>query len=58
MMLQIVDNMYDLWIAGERDMLDPENQYMLRNTGQGLQRVQVIGSRCSLDASWLGGSGG
>lgn len=38
---QVVDNMYCLWAAGERDMLNTENQYNLRNTGQGLQRVQV-----------------
>ena len=39
---QVVDHMLDLWAAGERDMLDERNQYQLTNTGQGLQRVQVI----------------
>lgn len=38
--LEIVDNMLELWRAGERDMLEEHNQYALKNTGQGLQRVQ------------------
>lgn len=38
---QVVDNMLDLWAAAEKDMLEEENQYSLKNTGQGLQRVQA-----------------
>lgn len=33
--------MLDLWAAGEKDMLEEDNQYRLSNTGQGLQRVQA-----------------
>lgn len=33
--------MLDLWAAGEKDMLSDGNQYSLKNTGQGLQRIQA-----------------
>ncbi|CAM9304629.1 unnamed protein product [Ectocarpus sp. 13 AM-2016] len=39
--LEVTDNMLDLWAAGEKDMLEEDNQYRLSNTGQGLQRVQA-----------------
>lgn len=30
-----------LWCLADRDMLNPDNYYRLRDTGQGLNRVQV-----------------
>ena len=33
-------NMFKLWCLSETDMLDPENSYRLRDTGQGLNRLQ------------------
>jgi Protein of unknown function (DUF2009) len=38
---EISQHMYKLWYMAESDMLDPENPYSLRSTGQGLQRVQA-----------------
>jgi Protein of unknown function (DUF2009) len=38
---EISQHMYKLWYMAESDMLDPENPYSLRNTGQGLNRVQA-----------------
>ncbi|KAH3763585.1 UPF0652 protein [Pelomyxa schiedti] len=37
---EIQHNMFKLWILAEEDMLKPGNAYELRNTGQGLNRVQ------------------
>jgi len=37
---EILHNMFELWSKSEEDLLDGENQYRLRNTGQGLNRVQ------------------
>jgi hypothetical protein len=37
----ITRDMFRLWKLAEDDMLDPSNPYELRNTGQGLQRVQA-----------------
>ncbi|KAG5492838.1 hypothetical protein JKF63_01418 [Porcisia hertigi] len=36
----ICRNMYILWAIAEEDMLNPNEKYELRMTGQGLQRVQ------------------
>ena len=36
----IVDNMFRLWYLAEQDLLDASQVYELRNTGQGIQRVQ------------------
>eukprot|EP00808_Paulinella_micropora_P030049 g36383.t1 len=36
----IIHNMFRLWTYAETDMLDPQSPYRLRNTGQGLQRMQ------------------
>ena len=41
-LVKVLDNMLDLWAAAEEDMFDMKNHYRLMNTGQGLQRVQVI----------------
>lgn len=37
---EIIHSMYRLWSLAEQDMLDPEQKYVLQETGQGLQRVQ------------------
>jgi hypothetical protein len=36
----ICRDIYRLWVIAERDLLNPDAPYELRNTGQGLQRVQ------------------
>lgn len=36
----ICRRMYQLWLIAENDLLAPDRPYELRNTGQGLQRVQ------------------
>jgi len=36
----IMHDMFKLWICAESDMLDGASSYRLRNTGQGLQRMQ------------------
>eukprot|EP01126_Amoeba_proteus_P012487 TRINITY_DN1514_c0_g1_i5.p1 TRINITY_DN1514_c0_g1~~TRINITY_DN1514_c0_g1_i5.p1 ORF type:complete len:366 (-),score=76.66 TRINITY_DN1514_c0_g1_i5:173-1270(-) len=38
---EIMDNMFMLWGLAEGDLLDVDNPYELKNTGQGFQRVQV-----------------
>jgi hypothetical protein len=38
--LQVLKHMLAFYVAAEEDLLDNNNSYMLRNTGQGLQRVQ------------------
>lgn len=37
---EVLDNMFQLWHLAEEDLLDEETQYVLTDTGQGLQRVQ------------------
>mmetsp|Transcript_9904 Transcript_9904/g.28480 ORF Transcript_9904/g.28480 Transcript_9904/m.28480 type:complete len:582 (+) Transcript_9904:355-2100(+) len=37
---EIAHDMFRLWCLSEEDLLDPDNRYELRDTGQGLQRVQ------------------
>lgn len=36
----IIDDLYRLWFLAEQDLLSADHPYSLRNTGQGLQRVQ------------------
>jgi len=36
----ICSRMYELWMIAEQDLLDDKTPYELKNTGQGLQRVQ------------------
>lgn len=38
--VQILHDMFGLWVRTEEDLMDPQNPYRLRNTGQGLNRVQ------------------
>lgn len=38
---EICHEMYKLWYLSEKDLLNPSNMYHLRNTGQGLNRVQA-----------------
>lgn len=38
---EICHDMYKLWYLSEKDLLDSDNPYHLRNTGQGLNRVQA-----------------
>eukprot|EP00696_Hemimastix_kukwesjijk_P005982 gnl/Hemi2/17590_TR5802_c0_g1_i2.p1 gnl/Hemi2/17590_TR5802_c0_g1~~gnl/Hemi2/17590_TR5802_c0_g1_i2.p1 ORF type:complete len:358 (+),score=119.75 gnl/Hemi2/17590_TR5802_c0_g1_i2:1416-2489(+) len=37
----ILHDMFKLWYLSEQDLLDPQNPYRLRDTGQGLNRVQA-----------------
>ncbi|KAK1444535.1 hypothetical protein BgAZ_104410 [Babesia gibsoni] len=37
---EIANDMFALWHYAEADLLDPDNPYRLRDTGQGLNRVQ------------------
>mmetsp|Transcript_24156 Transcript_24156/g.26823 ORF Transcript_24156/g.26823 Transcript_24156/m.26823 type:complete len:506 (+) Transcript_24156:94-1611(+) len=37
----IMNDIYKLWYIAEQDMLSPSNRYKLRDTGQGLNRVQA-----------------
>mmetsp|Transcript_2892 Transcript_2892/g.4223 ORF Transcript_2892/g.4223 Transcript_2892/m.4223 type:complete len:612 (+) Transcript_2892:42-1877(+) len=36
----ILHDFYRLWFLAEEDLLNPSNMYRLRNTGQGLNRIQ------------------
>ena len=64
---EIAHEMFKLWYLSEADMLDEDNQYRLRNTGQGLNRIQncprvgkcmySILSHCQRKVgSWVGSS--
>ncbi|CAM9844253.1 unnamed protein product [Chrysoparadoxa australica] len=37
---EVVESMLEFWSAGEKDLLDPRSPHSLRNTGQGMNRVQ------------------
>eukprot|EP01122_Echinamoeba_exundans_P008345 TRINITY_DN2751_c0_g3_i1.p1 TRINITY_DN2751_c0_g3~~TRINITY_DN2751_c0_g3_i1.p1 ORF type:complete len:705 (+),score=190.15 TRINITY_DN2751_c0_g3_i1:161-2275(+) len=37
---EVLHDMFKLWYLAEEDLLDPENDYRLTDTGQGLNRVQ------------------
>lgn len=37
---EIQNDMFKLWCLAEDDLLDPDNYYSLRDTGQGLNRIQ------------------
>eukprot|EP00178_Gracilaria_changii_P018050 TRINITY_DN513_c0_g2_i1.p1 TRINITY_DN513_c0_g2~~TRINITY_DN513_c0_g2_i1.p1 ORF type:complete len:621 (+),score=90.01 TRINITY_DN513_c0_g2_i1:91-1953(+) len=41
---EVCHEMYRLWYLSEKDLLDSKNPYHLRNTGQGLNRVQAAPS--------------
>lgn len=38
---EVLHDMFKLWYLAEEDLLDPENDYRLTDTGQGLNRVQA-----------------
>ena len=38
--MQILHDFFRLWDLAEQDLLDEENPYSLRDTGQGLNRQQ------------------
>jgi len=37
---EVITNMFRLWVMAETDLLSTESTYLLRDTGQGLNRVQ------------------
>jgi len=37
---EIIHDMFRLWFVAEQDLLNPERQYKMRNTGQGIHRLQ------------------
>jgi len=39
---EVTGDMFRLWCLAEADLLDPRNPYRLRDTGQGLNRMQVL----------------
>eukprot|EP00039_Didymoeca_costata_P030438 m.29540 g.29540 ORF g.29540 m.29540 type:complete len:811 (-) comp8113_c0_seq2:45-2477(-) len=64
---EITDDMFRLWCLAEEDILDSNNKYVLKDTGQGMQRVQAsprvlsamrtILHRCQVSlGSWIGSS--
>eukprot|EP01130_Rhizamoeba_saxonica_P010677 TRINITY_DN4401_c0_g1_i1.p1 TRINITY_DN4401_c0_g1~~TRINITY_DN4401_c0_g1_i1.p1 ORF type:complete len:380 (-),score=81.85 TRINITY_DN4401_c0_g1_i1:53-1192(-) len=64
----IMKDMFKLWYLAEQDLLSSSNRYRLRNTGQGMNRVQsapsignamrkIIGNiQRSISGSWVGSS--
>ena len=38
---EIADDMFRLWSLAEQDLIADDNRYVLKDTGQGLQRVQA-----------------
>lgn len=64
---EICHHMYKLWYMAESDLFDAQNSYHLRNTGQGLNRVQaaprvgnvmykVLSTVQSRVGTWIGSS--
>lgn len=65
---EIVQNFFQLWILAESDLLSNRNNYRLRDTGQGMNRVQscprvaramdniLSRVRKNLDENWVGSS--
>src|SRR3989338_2250428 len=51
---EIQHEMYRLWICSDRDLLDERSPYRLRNTGQGLNRVQAAPSVSQVMSEILG----
>lgn len=39
---EIAADMFKLWYLSEQDLLSKKNRYRLQDTGQGLNRVQVL----------------
>ena len=39
---EIATSMFKLWCLAEQDLLSQKNRYRLCDTGQGLNRVQVL----------------
>ncbi|KAI8896273.1 hypothetical protein BC833DRAFT_598156 [Globomyces pollinis-pini] len=44
---EVLNDMFKLWTMSETDLLDENTPYRLRDTGQGLNRVQVAAPRVS-----------
>jgi len=64
---EIAHDMFRLWCLAEEDLLSPDNRYDLKDTGQGLQRVQaaprvskamrnILHSTQQRVGSWIGSS--
>jgi len=62
---EIINDMFRLWSLSEQDLLSPDAPYSLKNTGQGLQRVQpcprtyramqqILGSVQKMVGNWVG----
>ena len=51
---EIQHEMYRLWICSDRDLLEERSPYRLRNTGQGLNRVQGAPSVSNVMSEILG----
>jgi len=64
---EVQNDMFKLWCLAEDDLLDPNNYYSLRDTGQGLNRIQsaprigramseILRKAQSSLGSWIGSS--
>jgi len=64
---EVQNDMFKLWCLAEDDLLDPDNYYSLRDTGQGLNRIQsaprigramseILRKAQSSLGSWIGSS--